>query len=253
MLDCLDLAPQPPAIRPPDRDSVAVPEQARSVAIFVGSPSEAAGAEDVARRAGFAAVRVGDAASAEVMLSRRPADLIVLDGGPIDFGACRRLASLRVGSVLVITGSEDEVDRVLALELGADDCVSPSCGARELAARMRALARRASRPGEGSHMLRFLDFRLDLLKFDLRQLDGSRVSLSRSELELLHLFLKNPGRLLSPDDIRAACKGEQWMNSRNVAVRVSRLRRRLRAVSGQDPIRTVHAQGYIFDTPVVPA
>ncbi|WP_162252097.1 response regulator transcription factor [Brevundimonas sp. Root1423] len=221
--------------------------------MFVGAPSEMAGVEDVARRAGFAAVRVVDAASAEVMLSHRPADLIVLDGGQIDFGACRRLASLRVGSVLVVTGTDDEVDRVLALELGADDCVSPSCGDRELAARMRALARRAPRPADGSHVLRFLDFRLDLLKLDLRRLDGGRVPLSRSELELLHLFLSNTGRVLSPDDIRAACKGEQWLNSRNVAVRVSRLRRRLRAESGQDPIRTVHAQGYIFDTPVVPA
>jgi two-component system OmpR family response regulator len=253
MLDCLDLASTPLAIPPPDRESMVVAEQARSVAMFVGSPSEMAGAEDVARRAGFAAVRVGDAASAEVMLSHRPADLIVLDGGQIDFGACRRLASLRVGSVLVVTDTEDEVDRVLALELGADDCVSPSCGDRELAARMRALARRAPRSADGSHILRFLDFRLDLLKLDLRRLDGGRVPLSRSELELLHLFLNNSGRVLSPDDIRAACKGEQWLNSRNVAVRVSRLRRRLRAESGQDPIRTVHAQGYIFDAPVVPA
>jgi DNA-binding response OmpR family regulator len=247
------LAPTPPAVQRPDRDGAAVVEEGGSVAIFVGSPSEVVGAEDVARRAGFAAVRVGDAASAEVMLSHRPAELIVLDGGQIDFGACRRLASLRMGSVLVVTGTEDEVDRVLALELGADDCVSPSCGDRELAARMRALARRAPRPSDGSHVVRFLNFRLDLLKLDLRRLDGGRVALSRSELELLHLFLSNTGRLLSSDDIRAACKGEQWLNSRNVAVRVSRLRRRLRAESGQDPIRTVHAQGYIFESPVVPA
>jgi len=251
MLDSLDFTSLPPPVRLPDDEAATDAARAQSVVVFVGPSRDAKDAEEIARRGGFAAVRVDDAASAEVMLSRRPADVIVLDGGPIDFGACRRLASLRAGAVLVITGSEDEVDRVLALELGADDCVSPSCGDRELMARMRALARRSPRPASGSHVLRFSDFRLDLLKLDLRRLDGSRVPLSRSELELLHLFLSNPGRLLSPDDIRAACKGDQWLNSRNVAVRISRLRRRLRAESGHDLIRTVHALGYIFDTPVV--
>jgi len=148
MLDSLDFTSLPPPVRLPDDEAATDAARAQSVVVFVGPSRDAKDAEEIARRGGFAAVRVDDAASAEVMLSRRPADVIVLDGGPIDFGACRRLASLRAGAVLVITGSEDEVDRVLALELGADDCVSPSCGDRELMARMRALAPRLAAPGQ---------------------------------------------------------------------------------------------------------
>lgn len=264
MLDSLAFPPPAPPVRPFDDFgeihglTAAVAERVQSLAVFVGPPSGATGAEGVARRGGFAAVRVGDSVAAEALLAHRSADLIVLDGGldgQIDFSACRRLAALGVGAVLVVTGTEDEVDRVLALELGADDCVSPSCGDRELIARMRALARRGGRsalPGNGAHTLRFSDFRLDLLKRDLRRLDGKRVPLSRSEHELLYLFLNNPGRVLSPEDIQMACKkGEEWLNARNVAVRVYRLRRRLKAESGHDLIRTVHARGYMFDTPVV--
>lgn len=265
MLDSLAFPPPAPPVRAPDGLTglrglgAVIADRVQSLAVFVGPTSGEAGAEGVARRGGFAAVRVGDFASAEAMLSHRSADLVVLDGGldgQIDFSACRRLAAMGAGAVLVITGTEDEVDRVLALELGADDCVSPSCGDRELIARMRALARRGGRSkasADGSHVLRFSDFRLDLLKRDLRRLDGRRVPLSRSEHELLHLFLSNPGRVLSPEDIQMACKkGEQWLNVRNVAVRVYRLRRRLKAESGEDLIRTIHARGYMLDTPVAP-
>ncbi|HYC98149.1 response regulator transcription factor [Brevundimonas sp.] len=257
MLDNLVPASSSPAWPTAEVTTTAVAGRVQSLAVFVG-PSAPAGAEDVARRGGFAVVRVADAASAEAALSHRSADLIVLDSGPrsqIDFSACQRLASLRAGAILVITCSDDEVDRVLALELGADDCVSPRCSDRELMARMRALVRRHGSPKprtNDAHVLRFSDFRLDRVKRDLRRLNGQRVPLSRSEYDLLHLFLSNPARLLTPADIRIACKGEQWLNPRNVAVRVYRLRRRLQIGSGHELIRTVHGVGYVLETPVAP-
>lgn len=260
MFVSLDLVPPPPPpVRRPGGPRAAAAGAAQAVAVFVGKTSGTAAAESVAREGGFEVVRLNDAASAEDLLSHRSADLIVLDGGldgPIDFGACLRLASLRAGAVLVITDTDDEVDRVLALELGADDCVSPRCGDRELVARMRALARRggfSNARSSGSKGLRFSDFRLDLATGDLRRLDGTRLSLPRSEYDLLCLFLSNPARVLSPDDICAACKGDGWLDPRNASVRVSRLRRRLRAEAGRDLIRTVHGLGYIFDTPVARA
>lgn len=258
MFVSLDLVPPPPPVRRPGGPGAAPAGGAQALAVIVGKPSGTA-AERVARDGGFEVVRLNDAASAEDLLSHRSADLIVLDGGldgPIDFRACLRLASLRAGAVLVITDTDDEVDRVLALELGADDCVSPRCGDRELVARMRALARRggfSNSPSTGSKGLRFSDFRLDLATGDLRRLDGTRVSLPRSEYDLLCLFLSNPARVLSPDDICAACKGDGWLDPRNASVRVSRLRRRLRAEAGRDLIRTVHGLGYIFDAPVARA
>jgi DNA-binding response OmpR family regulator len=254
-----DLAGRPelraiPGGAPADQASGAAAVQ--HLAVFVGQPAGGRSAEGLARGDGFAVLRVADAAAAEAVLRRHRADLIVLDGGPsgqIDFGGCRRLASLDCGPVLVIARADDEIDRVLALELGADDCVSPGCGDRELMARMRVLARRQRRApsaAEAAHALRFSDFRLDLLKRELSGPDGGRIPLSHSEFELLHLFLRNPGRVVSPDDIRAACKGDQWRNPRNVAVRVYRLRRRLQAESGCDLIRTVHSMGYMLNASV---
>ena len=240
------------AVHPAAGASTAIAGRVQPVAVFVGSPG-AEGAERVARAGGFAVVRVGDAASAEAVLSQGGADLVVLDGGvngQIDFSACRRLASLRAGAILVLTGRDDEVDRVLALELGADDCIPPVCGEQELLARMRALARRAGRPvppaGE-SHVLRFSGLRLDRARRELRRPNGERVPLSPSEYDLLCLFLANPARILTPDEIRTACKGDHWQHPRNVAVRVYRLRRRLQTAAGQDLIRTVHALGYVLE------
>lgn len=245
------------AVHPSERVRTAVAGRIQPVAVFVGSPG-GTGAEGVARQGGFGVVRVSDALSAEAVLSHGGADLFVLEGGlngQIDFSACRRLASLRAGAILVLTGRDDEVDRVLALELGADDCILPGCGEQELLARMRALVRRAGRPvpptGE-SHVLRFSGLQLDRARRELRRLNGERVPLSPSEYDLLCLFLTNPARVLTSDEIRTACKGDHWQHPRNVAVRVYRLRRRLQTAAGRDLIRTVHALGYVLESHVIP-
>lgn len=243
------------AVHPSDGARTAVAGRIQPLAVFIGSSGEG-GAESVARQGGFGVVRVSDAVSAEAVLSHGGADLFVLDSGldgQIDFGACRRLASLRAGSILVLTRRDDEVDRVLALELGADDCILPGCGEQELLARMRALARRVGRPvppaGE-AHLLRFAGLRLDRARRELRRANGERVPLSPSEYDLLCLFLTNPARVLTPEEIRTACKGDHWRHPRNVAVRVYRLRRRLQTAAGRDLIRTVHALGYVLESRV---
>jgi len=231
------------------------------LALFVGgSDAELSRAEAVVRRGGFDVVRVAGAAAAELAAGQRAPDLVILDGqanGYIDFSACRRLAGLRLAPIMVIADGEDETDRVLALELGADDCTSAACGDRELLARVRALARRSGRTrilSAAGSSLTFANLKFDPLKRELRRVDGKRVPLSRADFELLHLFLRNAGRVLTRDEILAGCGGDRVLDMRNVPVRIYRLRRRLNAeAGGQDLIRTVHSIGYILDVTVASA
>lgn len=250
MFDHIPSAPSPTPVIP-----AAEPQD--NLALFVGVGGSASRAEQVARRGGFEVLRVASAAAAEGALAERPADVIVLDGqsaGYIDFSACRRLSALRSSPIMVIADGDDETDRVLALELGADDCASPECGDRELLARVRALARRGARirpQPVGGNVMTFAGMRLDPLKRELRRLDGRRIALSRADFELLQLFLKNAGRVVSRNDILQACRGDRSLDMRNVPVRIYRLRRRLNAeANGLDLIRTVHSIGYILDVPV---
>lgn len=257
MWDGLDQTHTAPADGGTVHPQVAPDGRSRPVALFVGPQDGACRAEAVARDGGLVVVRVGDAASAEAALSQQSVNLVVLVGGPdgrIDFSACHRLSSLRAAPVLVVAAAEHELDRVLALELGADDCVAQGCWDRELIARMRALTRRAARPtlASAAATLRFRDFRLDLSKRELRRLDGSRLRLSRSEFDLLDLFVGAPSRLLSSEEIAKAFAAGETLNPRAVAVRVYRLRRRLRDGSGPDLIRTVHGMGYVFEAAVRP-
>ena len=239
---------------PPTSESrtlVAVVEDDDDIAELVSELLEREG-YDVARcRTGHELDRLGD---------RRRIDLVLLDlmlPGEDGLSICRRLhgASVRV-PVIIVTAKGDDIDRILGLEIGADDYLAKPFNPRELVARVRAVLRRTRdihrpAPIAGSHYA-FEGWTLDAGSRLLRDPGGQEVLLTGGEFDLLLVFLDHPQRVLSRDQLLDWTRGrDSGPFDRTIDVQLSRLRRKL----GDDPkaprmIRTVRGGGYLF-APVV--
>jgi DNA-binding response OmpR family regulator len=176
-----------------------------------------------------------------------PPDLVVLDvmlPGSDGFAVCREVRATSRIPIIMLTARGDLVDRVLGLELGADDYLAKPFEPRELVARIQAVLRRGV-PGGPDEVLRAgeLELRADARSVRLR---GDPLALTTAEFDLLALLLRNRDRVLSRDRILDALRGIEWESfDRSVDVLVSRLRHKL----GDDPrrprfIRTVWGKGY---------
>src|SRR5690606_23960515 len=188
-------------------------------------------------RAGFSVRSVADGESFRAALCAESADLVILDVMLPDedgFSLCRwirehqRLAQM---PIIMLTASSDEADRVIGLELGADDYLGKPFSPRELLARIKALLRRAQFGQErpASEVLAFDDWRLGLVSHRLFHRDGEEVSLSGADFALLKLFLDHPMQILDRDTIANATRGREVLPlERIVDMAVSRLRQRLR-------------------------
>ncbi len=212
-------------------------------------------------RSGFQVRTVGDGAQFRDAMTRDVADLVILDVMLPDedgFSLCRwvrghqRLAQM---PIIMLTASSDETDRVLGLELGADDYLGKPFSPRELLARVKALLRRVNFGQErGGDVLAFDEWRLDMVSHRLFHQDGEEVLLSGADFALLKLFLDHPQQILDRDTIANATRGREVMPlDRIVDMAVSRLRQRLRD-TGKCPrlIRTVRGSGYLLAAQVAP-
>jgi two-component system OmpR family response regulator len=144
----------------------------------------------------------------------------------------------------------DDADRIVGLEIGADDYLAKPCNPRELVARARAVLRRAKDKGEASpaEAVRFAGFRLDVARRELHDPDGVVIPLSAGEFRLLRAFVEHPRRVLSREqllDFAFASDGDVF--DRAVDVQVSRLRRKLERPGAPEIVRTVRGEGYMFD------
>jgi len=204
-------------------------------------------------RAGFQVRTVGDGAGFRQSLGAEVADLVILDVMLPDedgFSLCRwvrehqRFAQV---PIIMLTASSDEIDRVIGLELGADDYLGKPFSPRELLARIKALLRRAHFSQERSgEVLAFDEWRLDMVSHRLFHCDGEEVLLSGADFGLLKLFLDHPQQILDRDTIGNATRGREVMPlERIVDMAVSRLRQRLRDTGKPARlIRTVRGSGY---------
>jgi DNA-binding response OmpR family regulator len=171
-----------------------------------------------------------------------------LDG----FETCRRLratSELAGLPVLMLTARGDDVDKIVGLELGADDYLAKPFNPRELLARIRALLRRAggAPPGGGRPRFRAGGLGID---FDAREVsvDGRRVSLTSYEFDLLAALARAPGRVLSREQLLDALKGQAWETfDRSIDVHVSKLRAKLEP-NPREPryLKTVRGVGYVL-------
>jgi two-component system OmpR family response regulator len=212
-------------------------------------------------RSGFRVRTVADGAQFREAMNHDPADLVILDVMLPDedgFSLCRwvrghqRLAQM---PIIMLTASSDEADRVIGLELGADDYLGKPFSPRELLARIKALLRRVNFGQErGNDVRAFDEWRLDMVSHRLFHQDGEEVLLSGADFALLKLFLDHPQQILDRDTIANATRGREVMPlERIVDMAVSRLRQRLRD-TGKCPrlIRTVRGSGYMLAAQVAP-
>ncbi len=213
-------------------------------------------------RAGFQVRSVADGEGFRRAMGEEAADLVILDVMLPDedgFSLCRwvrahqRLAQV---PIIMLTASSDEADRVIGLELGADDYLGKPFSPRELLARIKALLRRVGFGQERSvvEVLAFDDWRLDMISHRLFHQDGEEVILSGADFALLKLFLDHPQQILDRDTIANATRGREVMPlERIVDMAVSRLRQRLRDTEKPPRlIRTVRGAGYLLAAQVTP-
>ncbi len=208
---------------------------------------------------GFAVTTAANGVQMRSALAANPIDMIVLDlmmPGEDGLSLCRSLQDGRADPVpiLMLTAKNEEADRILGLEMGADDYLTKPFATRELLARIRAILRRARmipakvQLSESRHVLAFANWRLDTHQCHLLDASGALVSLSGAEYRLLRVFLEHPRRVLTRDQLLAMTQGREGdVFDRSIDILVSRLRKRLRDDSREPShIRTVRNGGYIF-------
>jgi two-component system OmpR family response regulator len=190
-------------------------------------------------------------------LSQNRVDLIVLDlmlPGEDGLSLCRRLRVDSSTPIIILTAKGEDLDRILGLEMGADDYLPKPFNPRELLARINAVLRRHSSglvSGSAVTRLRFQDWTIDLRIRELRDPEGAQVPLTSAEFDLLQAFCERPGRVLTRDSLLNMTRGRAGASfGRSIDVLISRLRRKLDRTEGTSMIRTVRIGGYIF-TPVV--
>lgn len=199
---------------------------------------------------------------AHILLEAGKIDIVILDvmlgGGEDGFVLCRKLRAGFQVPVIMLTGMADHTDRIVGLELGADDYLTKPFDQRELLARIRAVLRRvgdagaAATPVETRPMLSFASWRLDVARRELRSADNTLILLSGGEFDLLLAFAERPQRVLTRDQLLDITRGSSHaVFERSIDVHVSRLRHKLEDdVKTPELIRTVRNGGYIF-TPAV--
>jgi len=198
---------------------------------------------------------------ARAMADRR-IDLLILDvmlPGEDGLSLCRKVRAESQTPIIMLTARGEDVDRIVGLEMGADDYLPKPFNPRELLARINAVLRRqtAARLAsatDGADVLTFAGWRIDLRLRELRNPEGARVAMTSAEFDLLQTFCERAGRVLSRDSLLDFTQGRNAGSfERSIDVLVSRIRRKIEA----DPqnatmIKTVRSGGYLF-TPSVRA
>ena len=188
-------------------------------------------------------------------------DLVILDlmlPGEDGLSLCRRLQQNHRVPVIMLTAMSDLTDRIVGLEVGADDYVAKPFDARELLARVKAVLRRAAAAPPSSSqeatrpILRFAGWQLDVARRELRSAEGTLIPLTGGEFELLLAFAEHPERVLTRDQLLDLAHGDsREVFDRSIDLQVSRLRRKLEQdVKDPSLIRTIRNGGYMFMAPV---
>ncbi len=211
---------------------------------------------------GFEAEAFSGGQELRARLGSKTPDLVVLDllmPGEDGLSLTRHLRSACDAGILILTGQGDTIDRIVGLEMGADDYLGKPFDLRELLARIRSVLRRrssarAAENGPGSSDSKeFAGWVVDFGRREVKSPDGETVELTGAEFNLLQEFLENPGRALDRDRLLDAVADREWSPfDRSIDLHISHLRRKL----GDDPrrpekIKTVRGVGYLFAAEVI--
>ncbi len=207
---------------------------------------------------GIQAVAAGSAADMDAAMRKQSFDLIVLDAmlpGEDGFSICRRLRGNSVTPIIMLTALSDDIDRIVGIELGADDYITKPFNPRELMARIKGLLRRASYNAEQQltqNPIGFAGWRIDPIRRQLLDPQGVHVSMTTAEFDILLAFCRNPGRVLTREQLLGLTHaGLAGPIERSIDVHVSRVRQKIEP-NAKEPtlIKTVRLGGYMF-TPKV--
>lgn len=209
-------------------------------------------------REGYLVSEAGDAADARAALAKGSVSLVTLDltlGRDDGLSLAREIRANCDVSIVMVSGKGDAVDRIVGLELGADDYISKPFNLREVLARVRAVLRRrdastANTPApQAKHELyNFGDWTLDMTSRELRDSAGSPRELTTGEFNLLEIFVRRPHRVLSRDEIMDLLKGHDYSPlDRSIDALVSRLRKKIDDDGSKSPqIKSVRGIGYML-------
>lgn len=214
---------------------------------------------------GFRVLTAQDGIEMQAYLNDTRVDLVVLDvmlPGKSGTELLRDLRRTSAVPVVMLTAQGDETNRIVGLELGADDYIAKPFNPRELLARIRAVLRRTSqatggyRSTPGGRYYKFEGWSLDSLRRGLTNPEGVVIDLSAAEYDLLFAFVEAPQRILTRDQLLDAARNRIATGfDRSIDVQVSRLRRKIDGSDGGDDdaskIKTIRGQGYMFTPDVV--
>lgn len=214
----------------------------------------------------MAGLRVLEAANSQEMfalIDRQPVDLVTLDvglGAENGLDLARELRERASCGIIMVSGRGDLIDRVVGLEVGADDYIAKPFELREVLARVRSVLRRVqpagtrtagASAGTMSGSLAFDRFTLYPTRRELRNGHDDVCELTTAEYNLLELFVSRPNQVLSRDQIMDHLHGHDWSpTDRSIDNGVARLRRKLESSDTQDIIKTVRGAGYLFTATV---
>ncbi len=214
---------------------------------------------DYLNEAGFDIDQAANANGLKAAMQRREPDLVLLDvcmPGQDGLSALRELRDRSGIPVIMLTAAGEIVDKILGLEFGADDYLVKPVDLRELQARIKAALRRSDKPGGGPQSMSELkgsvplgDCTLDLDSAKLTTADGTDLPLTAMEFDLLHVFVRNRGRVLNRDQLLEGAHAKSWEPfDRSIDLRISRLRRKIeKDPSKPKVIRTVRGLGYVLE------
>lgn len=208
---------------------------------------------------GFRVSTAGDGRQMQQVMAVARIDLVVLDlmlPGEDGLSLCRRLRAQGSVPILMLTAMSEETDRIVGLEMGADDYLTKPFSTRELLARIRAILRRASAlPGAATTrpaVFGFGGWELDVRKRELRSAERTLVPLSNGEFELLIAFAEHPHCVLTREQLLDLTRGRNAnLFDRSIDIQVMRLRRKMEADPAHPAlIKTVRNGGYLFTSDV---
>ena len=199
---------------------------------------------------GYAVLCAEDGAAMDAALATREVDLVVLDvmlPGEDGLSIATRLKQAGGLPIIILSAQGEDIDRIVGLEVGADDYMAKPFNPRELLARIRAVLRRGTPRGTEAHIVSFGPFRLDLNAHRLTQ-NGDTVPLTAGEFDLLSTLAHHPNKVLDRDRILDILTGtERTPFDRSIDVRVTRLRSKIEPdPSSPIYIRTIWGKGYMF-------
>lgn len=201
---------------------------------------------------GYRVSEADDAERMEAVLATDPADLLIVDinlDGKDGLEITREIRARSEIGIILVSARTDDVDRIVGLELGADDYVSKPFNKRELLARVKNLLRRTLAARQFARPLRSFDgMRFDVVRRHLMGRGGEQIPLTRAEYELLRLFVENPGQVQTRETLmQGVTHRADGTSERTVDVLVRRLRGKLeRDPQHPQVISTAHGEGYVF-------